>query len=638
MVEMSDKYDWVSDDQIRFSMRQLWCEAMSTQNIPLSSVNIFFVSSSEMGNQNNWYEYEANRCEIRFNFDYFKSLAHLKFGFIYLRFKLYKMARAFAKKYYHRPTILQGLSELEASEIDDVAFSIALMMYTGHPVPHQKYNDKFLEDTLWKRVQNIFAAEFKIQADILKRVPEHNSNSSDLYFIKVFPQSIINGSSSIVKRKTSLIAGMNLDRLGTKEQPFKNINEAADYLRRMNDTLVDSDPEQKFFDNNVLPKSFNFYSHQTVPEVDTQIPAFYPSPISGHSFVVNRLFGLHSKRDNLYSLKPNLYRHRLLFRGQHEDFWDNVHQCYTCKPSLYRVPKFCYIEDNIWTNELEVIIRTHPLVKMFDAGINLLGKEFVFEQVIYGLSQHYYNKTALLDLTSDIEAVKFFAVTKYKDGAYSPYIIDEDKNKNDIGVIYYYRLDTEHSFQPKFLHGKKYELSTIGMQVFKRSGAQSGFLLNMDMGLDLNNLPKVGKIYFKHDDRIAKEIFKKNGGAEHFLPKEDILDKIWKPRAMDRDHHKNLVVSKDALRLNHKLNNSEGKSMRTLQKELNQCNIKVKNYHPAFHMDLLHEYYQDIKNGWWQDEFCKPIYFFGPDGPYFKNALLNLPQCEEYKKYFYGDF
>ena len=97
MVEMSDKYDWVSDDQIRFSMRQLWCEAMSTQNIPLSSVNIFFVSSSEMGNQNNRYEYEASRCDIRFNFDYFKSLAHLKFGFIYLRFKLYKMARAFAK-------------------------------------------------------------------------------------------------------------------------------------------------------------------------------------------------------------------------------------------------------------------------------------------------------------------------------------------------------------------------------------------------------------------------------------------------------------------------------------------------------------------------------------------------------------
>lgn len=635
MGESRKSYDSITEEQIRFSMRQLWGEALFYQNIPLNSFNMLFVSSSEMYNQDSTYEYGADSQELRFNFVYFKSLAYLKLGFILLRFELYKMARDFAKKFFHRSTLLQGFSAMEANAIDDVAFAYALMMYTGHPVQHQQGSNKYLEDTLWKQVWEIFTEEFKIHVDIFKRVPKRNCNLRGEYFIKAYIPSNINRPDSTIKCKEPLSVALENNRLGTKEHPFRNIYDAADYLKRKEINLVKSDPDQKIFDDNIPHASFNFYSHLTVPEVDTHAPAFYPSPISGHSFVVNRLFGLHSKRDNLYSLKPNLYRQRLLFRGQHEDFWDNANHCYTCKPSLYRVPKACYIEDNIWTNELEVIIRTHPLVKMFDAGINLLGKEFVFEQAIYGLSQHYYNKTALLDLTSDIEAVKFFAVTKYKNGVYSPYIIDEDKARNDIGVIYYYRLDAGNSFQMKYLNGRKYELSTIGMQVFKRSGAQSGFLLHMDEELDLNDLPEVGKIYFRHDDRIAKDIFEKNGGAEHFLPKEDILDKIWKPRAIDRDIHRNLVVSKAALRLNHKLNNSARKSMRVLQEELRRFGIKVKNYQPAFHSDLLDEYYQDIKNGWWQDEFCKPIYFFGPDGPYFKDALLNLPQREEYKEYFY---
>ena len=419
MGESRKSYDSITEEQIRFSMRQLWGEAMFYQNIPLNSFNMLFVPSSDMYNQDSTYEYGADSHEIRFNFDYFKSLALSKFGFILLRFELYKMARHFAKKFFHRSTLLQGFSTMEANEIDDVAFAFALMMYTGHPVQHQQISNKFLEDTLWKRVREILTEEFKIRADIFKRAPKQNHNLSDMYFIRAYLPSIINRSAPAIKCKMAFSAGKKLDRLGTKKQPFKNIY-AADYLRRMDNELVESDPDQNFFDDNIPHASFNFYSHLTVPEVDTHAPAYYPSPISGHSFVVNRLFGLHSKRDNLYSLKPNLYRQRLLFRGQHEDFWDNANHCYTCKPSIYRVPKACYIEDNIWTNELEVIIRTHPLVKMFDAGINLLGKEFVFEQAIYGLSQHYYNKTALLDLTSDIEAVKFFAVTKYKNGVYSP--------------------------------------------------------------------------------------------------------------------------------------------------------------------------------------------------------------------------
>ena len=53
-----------------------------------------------------------------------------------------------------------------------------------------------------------------------------------------------------------------------------------------------------------------------------------------------------------------------------------------------------------------------------------------------GLSQHYYNKTPLLDLTSSMEVAKFFAVTTFN--------MEKDRyevyNGDKLGVLYYYDI------------------------------------------------------------------------------------------------------------------------------------------------------------------------------------------------------
>jgi hypothetical protein len=60
----------------------------------------------------------------------------------------------------------------------------------------------------------------------------------------------------------------------------------------------------------------------------------------------------------------------------------------------------------------------------------------------------------------------------------------------------------------------------------------------------------------------------------------------------------------------------------------------VINSSPCFSDDQLNSYYQDIKNGWWQDEFCKNIYFYGEVGKSYQEAFRLLPTRDEYKQYF----
>ena len=117
----------------------------------------------------------------------------------------------------------------------------------------------------------------------------------------------------------------------------------------------------------------------------------------------------------------------------------------------------------------------------------------IFQLNRLGLAQHYYNKTSLLDLTSDIEVAKFFATCKYNwnNDTYEAYHSDEK-----LGVIYIYDMRLPSEFRSSTLP----QLSSIGKQyVFLRSAMQSGFLLNMPPHTNLHDLPNVYRIYFRHD-------------------------------------------------------------------------------------------------------------------------------------------
>lgn len=113
------------------------------------------------------------------------------------------------------------------------------------------------------------------------------------------------------------------------------------------------------------------------------------------SFVMSRL------ASGRYSLKPNLHERKFLFRGETE-----FHS--PCTPSLFRKnEQKQYIEELAIGQEMELLMLSHPLVQLLDLGVELNGQQFRFEMNLLGLTQHYYNKTCFLDMTSSPQVAAF---------------------------------------------------------------------------------------------------------------------------------------------------------------------------------------------------------------------------------------
>ena len=378
---------------------------------------------------------------------------------------------------------------------------------------------------------------------------------------------------------------------------FEDINKAWDYILQLEKTALYSDEFRK-------PPLITLYPPGIGYKVEPTIA--YHNDFPEDAFIVNRVAS-RDGRPIRYSLKPNMRHRKFLFRGQSKFYSP-------CTPSLFRESKLNYIGDILLVDEMSLLIKNHPLSKLLDRGVMLEGINFIFEMNTPGLAQHYYNKTPFIDLTSDIDAASFFATTTYNGhtDTYTPVTDSED-----YGVLYYMDVDSQWGFQDF----KGCQLSTIGLQIFPRSGVQRGFLQKMLIRQDFNNLPNVHWVYFKHNKAIAENIFVKMDGGKKLFP-SDILERHWRNRPNP------MVVSKEALALNHQKNKQT--PIFLLKKQAMDFGFQIKKYMPSFTPAELDEYYQDIKNGFWE-EFCNKIYFAGKNGEKLKTAFLNIPNREEYK-------
>lgn len=407
---------------------------------------------------------------------------------------------------------------------------------------------------------------------------------------------------------------------GSKSTPFANVDEAAAYILRIEKERLDSDQYRE----TIAKEQFHFdYGHGffRISWASSNV-GYYPLHGAAYPcFVVNQL----SQRSGHYhemprfSIKPSLAHNKFLFRGQSE-FFD------PCVPNIFRdkkkVAEHQYVDDVIQINELEVLLRQHPLVKLFEQGFYLLHEFFRFRVDYEGLSQHYYNHTPLLDLTSDIEVAKFFAVTWFdmNNDCYQKY------TGNELGVLYYYDLAADaFTYRP----GRDYLVETIGKQPFMRSGNQSGFLIRLDDTMDFNTLPEVRYVFFRHDNDITNRIFAESENGNKYMPHE-MLRTHWYKRMSDKKAMKE--ISTEALKLN--FENNKDVSHRSIIKKLQSKGFHISNKNiPSFTKEELDIYYAGALDFW--KEFCSNVHIYSPEGALLHKHLENLPKDPRYRWAFY---
>lgn len=330
-------------------------------------------------------------------------------------------------------------------------------------------------------------------------------------------------------------------------------------------------------------------------------------------FIAVRLLSRDPQRPEKFAFKPNLKNRAFLFRGQ-SGFYD------PSTPSLLRKKKGRFVVENIFYEELMLALKDHPLIRLFWEGIELCGHRYFFEVNYYGLAQHYGFKTRVMDLSSDLDVARFFAVTDYneKTGAYSP-VIDESR----YGVFYYWdNVRDPLAFQPIFGGN----LSSIGLQVFPRSGRQKGFLFSMYREQNFNDIPFVRYKLFRHDAAISKQIYKKARRGKLYFPEDELSSLAQRIRSSK-------ILSGKAFRKNLASNPKDDKNANYNDCKNSGIDIDFFKEHITFNDIEKDMFRKKIKKGFWM-EFCNQIVFPNDKEGVIMNEFMNLPNNPAYKKYF----
>lgn len=407
------------------------------------------------------------------------------------------------------------------------------------------------------------------------------------------------------------------------EYIFDNIDEALKYVLETEQRQLTQDAKRKT-PPTVFRSMPNMFSQPYADEMakkalvpvgslDYPLSAWFNNA-ADDKFVMTRL------NSGRYSLKPNLRHRKFLFRGESE-----FHN--PCKPNLSRNPhQRRFTAELIRGQEMKILMMSHPLVQLLDMGVELCGKEYRFEMNLFGLTQHYYNKTSLLDLTSDPQVAAFFATTKYdwKTDTYSP-IEDEDSKP---GVLYYYSLNIDEDFGVQN-DGRRSPLSTIGLQVFPRSGRQRGFLYDLRPNENFNDVARVNAVRFRHKADIARRIYTQYDGGRKLFP-DDILMQHWNRENKDKD-----IISNRTVLMN-KIDNPQ-MTLAEVESEVRSLGFDIRDYEPRFTREELDAYYAALKEkGLWTD-FCSKIHIPGDKDGKMMQALLSLPSDPRYRWAFERD-
>ena len=508
---------------------------------------------------------------------------------------MYRLMGYQLARFWYRFTTVGDEGAFNSMDKDSIVFASSLMILKGcriNPLTPISEVLKMLKEEFKIECELVTGTDThaKMKLGVIKPTQSEHMKITE-HWEKLYEENINRSLASLAEGD-----------LGSKSNPFDNVDEAADYIKKIEQERLSTDQYRQ-----EIVREEYFYDGQIfrIPWASANV-SYYPiEGASDNCFVVNQL-----STHNKFVLKPSLANHKFLYRGQSRFFSP-------CKPSLFRENKDYFVDDIIQIKEFQCLLKTHPLVQLFERGFELLHDTFYFKINYDGLSQHYYNNTPWLDLTSDMEVAKFFAVTTFnmKLDCYEKY------TGNELGVLYYFDLKAD-SFQ--YNDKRNYIVNNIGKQPFMRSGNQSGFLINIAKDEDFNNYPEVRYVFFRHNPIITDRIFAQFDNGDRIMP-EEILRSHWHDRMNDETEKK--LISEDALKLNYKDNPHE--SHTKIKKALQNKGFKIKKYQPSFTKEELEQYYATSLEFW--HEFCSNIHFYSPEGALMKEHLINLPNDPRYK-------
>jgi hypothetical protein len=340
----------------------------------------------------------------------------------------------------------------------------------------------------------------------------------------------------------------------------------------------------------------------------------YTNDAQNDQFLLNRLG---SQR---YCLKPNLAERPFLYRGQSK-MYPRIVSSFE-RPDENGLTSERKLVSNLKYADFLTLLKSHPLFRMFDNGINLdgFGETVFIEMNYYGLAQHYGFNTGLIDFSSDISVSAFFACTKYL--GHDKYEVFMPADALSYGVVYVHHINPDTTFKGPF--------SSIGLQVFPRSGVQKGFFFQEVQNLiDVNEA--VVAYPFRHEAVENQKIFDRWQGGALLFP-DDELSSISQQILDSKD------VSLRGFAYNLYVNPRDDMNANLEKCERYGINVN-KNLHYVFTEALLDKYYRNICNGWWEN-FCNQINFSCNEekAKKMKTSLLELPKNHNYEQFFNKDY
>lgn len=200
-----------------------------------------------------------------------------------------------------------------------LCYSSALMLLKGLQIPSLE----IMIPDYFSKVSKILKDEFHLEANIVK-VPQPDNQQPALYQSSLSTkeeQRYINKYHPLPTKSTVVkyVSGTK----GTKDNPCDNVYDAVELIKKLeqqahnNDSLLNDIEQQKYFYD---VNQHHFRIHWASPYVSQ-----YANNLPTRSFMVNQM------ETRYFSIKPNLYRHKFLYRGQSDSYEGKP-----CVPNLFR--------------------------------------------------------------------------------------------------------------------------------------------------------------------------------------------------------------------------------------------------------------------------------------------------------------